>query len=280
LLTDAVETVSREPVCWEMLDDRGEVAAAGMLAHQVVDRGGFAAVIGHFNSLGAELALPVYRAAGLPVVLPLATAPGLGDGMADTVLRVCPDDDDQVTAIAQHCRDRGLRRLAVVHDGSGYGRRLADRFPVLAAAELSVRLYDRCWPDEHCAGTAFVVCGVHHQAAELLRCRPPWADGPLVVLDDCDVPEFATLAGPAANGALVTRLPGGPYPRILGAVTALAAALARDPARRGGALLAAVADELPVEFRSPADGWRLAPLRSRRGTHDPTVACDPVTTEA
>ncbi|MBT2441029.1 FAD-dependent oxidoreductase [Streptomyces sp. ISL-36] len=112
-------------VSWELYDDRGEATTARQIAEAVVAEGRHALVIGHFNSAGARAALPVYRAAGLPVLLPLATTPGLLDDSAGTILRWCPDDRAQAVDLLAAVRAAGHTRVAVTHDGSAYGKHLA-----------------------------------------------------------------------------------------------------------------------------------------------------------
>ncbi|MEV4425416.1 FAD-dependent oxidoreductase [Streptomyces sp. NPDC049602] len=112
-------------VNWELYDDRGEAETARQIAEAVVAEGRHALVVGHFNSAGAAAALPVYRAAGLPVLLPLATTPGLLADSAGTLLRWCPDDRAQAVDLLAAVRDAGHTRVAVTHDGSAYGERLA-----------------------------------------------------------------------------------------------------------------------------------------------------------
>src|SRR4029077_7817263 len=93
LLVDAAAALPHSRVSWSLFDDQGDRGCAAARAKDGCDDGGFAAVIGHFNSLGAHAALPLYRSAGLPVLLPLATAPGLPDGGSQLVVRFCPDGD-------------------------------------------------------------------------------------------------------------------------------------------------------------------------------------------
>ena len=258
LLVDAAAALPHSRVSWSLFDDQGDIAFAAARAKDVVDDGGFAAVIGHFNSLGAHAALPLYRSAGLPVLLPLATAPGLPDGGSQLVMRFCPDDDAQSAAIVRACRERGLPRIAVAHDGGGYGRRLARR--VLAAASDHLLAEPARWPEA--PQTPVVLCGVHHAVARMLAQQ---AAGAALVLvpDDCDIPEFATLTATSTAEILVARLAGGPFTRVVAAFAALAGALDKRPRLRGGPLLDAVRGEAAEGFASRESGWELAPVRPR-----------------
>ncbi len=270
LLTQGIAAVPHAQVQWELFDDRGEVAEAVAKAREVVADDAYAAVVGHFNSTGARQALPVYRAAGLPTLLPLATAPGLLDGMPGIALRLCPNDIGQAAALTQACRKRGQHRLSVVHDGSGYGRRLAALVLAAGGLDVSVSAYEA--PREEPPDGAMVFCGVHHRVAELLRLGPrPRSGGLVLVTDDCDVPEFAELAGSAASGALVARLTGGAQGRVVAAFAALAYALAKHPSSRGAALLDVLRGELAGKLGPDGDpvgassgtGWEVVPVPPR-----------------
>ena len=263
LLVDAVATLPYSRISWELFDDQGDAALAAARAQDVVHDGGFAAVVGHFNSLGAHAALPVYRSAGLPVLLPLATAPGLQDGASGLVMRFCPDDDAQFAAIVRACRERGLPRVAVAHDGSGYGCRLAGR--LLAAAGDHLRAEPARWPEA--PQTPVVLCGVHHAVARMIA-QQASRTSLVLVLDDCDIPEFATLTATSTAEILVARLTGGPFTRVVAGFAALAGALDKHPRLRGGPLLDAVRDEAAEGFASPESGWELAPVRRRAQSRD------------
>lgn len=261
LLTDAVATAQHSPVEWVMFDDRGDASEARTRAEEVVADGGFTAVIGHFNSLGARAALPVYREAGLPVLLPLATAPGLLRATAPIALRLCPDDDGQVAALVQACR--GYEDVRIMHDGGDYGAALALRVSALAP---SAGLHGPS--DGPVRADAVIVCGTHHGVAGLLRDVEVGARR-IVVSDDCDVPEFADMLGERAAAASVARLAGGPYTRVVAAVTAVASVLSKRPSLRGDRLLEALRAELALDFTPDGDladgssgaGWEIGPVR-------------------
>jgi glycine/D-amino acid oxidase-like deaminating enzyme len=265
LLTEAAAALPHGRVGWEMFDDQGDAALGATRAREIVSDGGFAAVAGHFNSLGARAALPLYRRAGLPVLLPLATAPGLGDDGCGLVLRFCPDDDAQAAAIIRACGNRRLPRIGVAHDGSGYGAGLAER--VLAAAAGHVPAEPLRWLDEPARAVPLapdmpvVACGVHHAIARLLLRRA--ADAALVIVpDDCDVPDFAARTAGSGAEILVARLAGGPLTRVVAAFAALAAALDKHPELRGSRLLEAVRGEAAEGFSAPGPGWEVVPVRA------------------
>ncbi|WP_392840217.1 FAD-dependent oxidoreductase [Streptomyces sp. LN500] len=280
LLTEAAAAVRQLSVRWELFDDRGGTDGAVARAEDVVADGGFAAVLTHLQSDGAHAVLDVYRAAGLPVLLPLATAPGRSgfrtEAEADrTVLRLHPGDRSQIAAIVRACQERGKRRLAVLHDGSDRGRQLAGRLTEAAATndttgpELSVQLHE-VWPDNDGTATV-VVCGTRSGAARLLHRGLSRQPGHLVVLtDDCDI----LAGGPLPSTVVVTRLVGGAATRVTAAFAALGGALTKHPALRGAALLDMVRGELADVFDPAGDlldgtagsGWEVRPQRPLRAS--------------
>ncbi|MFC9932135.1 FAD-dependent oxidoreductase [Streptomyces sp. NPDC127190] len=259
------------PVRWDFHDDRGDTALARSVAEAVVADGRYALVVGHFNSAGARAALPLYRAAGLPVLLPLATAPGLLADAAGTALRWCPDDVAQLTEIRAAARRAGHHRLAVTHDATPTGAHLAQLFhagvlgagaqdespatggqpaapatgadsdalaaggePVaLAAGGRGVALVAEREAD------ALVVCGTHAGVARVAReRRAAGFGGTFYFTDDCAVDEFAALLGDAAGSARVARLRGGPAAYVDDTFRTARAALTHSPEARGAALVA------------------------------------------
>ncbi|MFB7510753.1 FAD-dependent oxidoreductase, partial [Streptomyces broussonetiae] len=230
----------------------------------VVADGGYALVVGHFNSAGARLALPVYRCAGLPLLLPLATAPRLLDGTAGAALRWCPDDLAQLVELRSAIRRAGHSRLAVLDDGSTYGAVLAQLFLGLSAD--GVRLVEPGDAD------ALVVCGTHVGAARTARAqRAAGFTGALYFTDDCAVDEFAELLGDAGHTARVTRLRGGASTYVESALATAAAVLTARPDLTGTALLDALRAHADRRFTPEGEpepgapgtacpGWEVIPL--------------------
>lgn len=298
-------------VNWELYDDRGEAETARQIAEAVVAEGRHALVVGHFNSAGAAAALPVYRAAGLPVLLPLATTPDLLADGAGTLLRWCPDDRAQAADLLAAVRDAGHTRVAVTHDGSAYGERLAllvrdasagvpGRFaavpsgavvsdgsgpatgavPVPAVlAEPSPGVLDAPSGRDAAALTALVVCGTHVGAARVGReWRAAGFEGAFWFTDDCAVDEFADLLGPPVGPAAVARMRGGPEAHVDAAFAAATAALSEDPGRTGRTLLAAVRAHADRGFTALGEpeagsvGWDFVPVPAASGARTPRTA--------
>ncbi len=107
--------------------------------------------IGTFNSGAAKISMPKLNQAGLVMVSPGNSWPGLtkeGFGESNepnvyrpsgrvTYFRVFPTDDIQGPAAAQWARDLGAKRVFVLHDRELYGKGLADLFKK-SATELGL----------------------------------------------------------------------------------------------------------------------------------------------
>ncbi|NJQ04671.1 ABC transporter substrate-binding protein [Streptomyces lonarensis] len=267
LLRNAAARSHDAPIVWEFHDDRGDASTARSVGVRVVRPPSPAAVIGHFNSLGAHYALPGYRQARLPALLPLSTRPGLLDGSDGWALRWCPDDDGQLAALRTAVLATGRTSLDVADDGSDYGRRLADSATALSSTGLTtVRTAARSAGDG-----ALLICGTHAGAARTARqAVDAGRTGPLLFPDDCAIGEFAELLGESPGQALVARLTGSPASLVDNAFRALTAALTAQPEARERQLLTAVRAQAGFRFttggeptgRGPDGGWEVVPVRT------------------
>lgn len=218
-------------VRWEWHDDRGDAETARSLAERIAGSDRFDAVIGHFNSLGALAALPVYASAGLPLILPLSTRTGLLDAHPGAALRWCPDDSAQIDRVCRAARSDGHRVLVIAHDGSPNGRGLAGEFAAHPDPSPPLRLIG----DEVItvpADAGIVVCGTHVGVAGHLRAlRAANPTSACYVTDDCAVAEFARLVGAEGRGTSVISMRGGAAGRVRSAFTALISALTASVTR-------------------------------------------------
>ncbi|MDR7544927.1 MAG: branched-chain amino acid ABC transporter substrate-binding protein [Armatimonadota bacterium] len=116
-------------VALEAVDDRADPAWAREVARRFAQDPRVIGVVGHKNSGPSAAAAPVYNAADVVQVTPSATAPDLSRQGYRTFFRLCAHDGRQALAAARAATQiLGARRLAVVHDGTGYGRPLARAF--------------------------------------------------------------------------------------------------------------------------------------------------------
>ncbi|MES2936782.1 MAG: ABC transporter substrate-binding protein [Pseudomonadota bacterium] len=169
-----------------LLDDQAQPALAVRVAAAIVE-GGADVVIGHFNSDCARAAIPIYRAAGIPLLLPASTAPGLADGQG--VFRLCADESRQVDAMAVLLRNElGDRKPSVWSDGSAYARRLRLQLEAAVGRVLD----DAPPPDEPAMGAncAVVYLGAHVAVRARLHQEGSNWSGVAVCCDDCAIDDF------------------------------------------------------------------------------------------
>src|SRR6476661_2275569 len=96
-------------------DDRADPTTGATVARRLV-RGGVSAVIGPFNSSVGLQALPIYRAAGLPILrLTSASATeGFGVTTQPMVTQIAPIEQAELTRVLH------ARSVAIVYDPSTY----------------------------------------------------------------------------------------------------------------------------------------------------------------
>lgn len=132
---------------------------ATALATEASTTADLAAYIGTFNSGAAKIVIPVLCAAGIPMISPANTYPGLtkpGKGEADepgkyypngcqhNYYRVVPADDLQGDVGANWAKDLGATKVYVIDDTEIYGKGIADVFEASAkAAGLTVLGHDQ-----------------------------------------------------------------------------------------------------------------------------------------
>ena len=201
-------------------DDACTADAAATAAMNLV-KAGASVVIGHLCSHASLVGAAIYDAAALPMISPDSTHPRLTEEGRPNVFRLCGRDDAQGRAggtwLASEARSA---RIAVVHDGSTYGRGLATQ--VLARLkELRVRdvpffayppgsaNYDAVVERLRDAGVELVyVGGYAPDAGTILRAaRDRGYALRMAGGDALGVEEFRAAAGPAAAGTVFTARP-------------------------------------------------------------------------
>ncbi|MCX3063705.1 type 1 periplasmic-binding domain-containing protein [Streptomyces beihaiensis] len=212
-------------------------------AARTVADGGYAAVVGHADAEGARRALPVYRAAGLPCLLPFVRA-------GAPALSWAPDDDALARVIVEGALALGVRELAVAQDEEPAWAALG-----LAVAEEAGKAGLTPGP-----GGVLAVLAPQDRFARLAR-----GTGPVLTPTDCGLASFAQLCHAASDRDVWAV-----HPRMCtvhrarAAVTALAQALAEAPALRGTALTDAVracsGALLTAEGTPLGDGWLISRL--------------------
>jgi branched-chain amino acid transport system substrate-binding protein len=177
-------------------------------------------VIGHHCSHSTLPASKMYAAAGMLMVTPFTTNPKLTEQGFPTIFRMCGRDDRQGQVAGAFLAERfGDDRIAIVHDGTVYGQSLAQ--------ETRRRLNERGVAEVVLEGIhlgqidfsgiiekmqaldvqVLYYAGLRHEAGLLVRQAYDQGYHPQVVAGDgVGGEEYALIAGPAADGTLMTYL--------------------------------------------------------------------------
>ncbi|MDQ0749084.1 hypothetical protein QF034_003315 [Streptomyces africanus] len=189
-----------------------------------VARGGYVAVIGHCVPEEAQRALRLYESAGVLCLLPFVRAP-------EPALSWAPDEDGLARTIVRGAIALGATSLAVTHDPARRWATLAERVTGTADAAGLPRTNG---PD-----TALALLVPQNRLSAALRMPPR---RPVLVVADCGrAASFGALVNAWGDRPVWAVHPGFCLAqRAATAATALAEALADDPALHGPALAAAV----------------------------------------
>jgi branched-chain amino acid transport system substrate-binding protein len=162
----------------------------------------------------------VYAAAGVLMITPFSTNPRITEQGFPTVFRLCGRDDRQGQVAGALLSERfGNRRIAIVHDRTTYGQGLA--------GETKRRLNEQGIPEVLFDGVqlgqidfadlvqklqgldvqVLYYAGLRHEAGLIVRQAHDRGYLPQVVVSDgVGGEEFGIIAGPAADGTLMTYL--------------------------------------------------------------------------
>ncbi|MFD2227030.1 ABC transporter substrate-binding protein, partial [Microvirga arabica] len=178
-------------------------------------------VVGHFNSGVSIPSSSVYEEAGIVMVSPASTNPTFTDrGMWNT-FRTCGRDDQQGLVAGSYLADKFKgKKVAVIHDKTPYGKGLADETQkAMNAKGLKEVVYEGVNPGEKDysalvsklkqAGVDVVYFGGLHTEAGLIirQMRDQGLAAPLMSGDGIVSAEFTSIAGPGAEGTLMTFAP-------------------------------------------------------------------------
>ncbi len=175
-------------------------------------------VVGHFNSGVTMPASEVYVDNGMLMITPSSTNPMITERKLWNVFRTCGRDDQQGGVagkyIADHLKDK---KVAVVHDKTTYGKGLADETKK-AMNNLGVTevMYEGVSAGEKDftalvsklknAGVEVLYWGGVHTAGGLVlrQMRDQGLGAVFISGDGIASDEFAAIAGPGAEGSLMT----------------------------------------------------------------------------
>ncbi|NIF16445.1 ABC transporter substrate-binding protein [Pantoea sp. Cy-639] len=176
------------PLLWA--DDGADPAMAQAAARYLLDAG-VEVVVGHFNSECARVAGRLYQAAGVPLLLPAATAPDLCHAVG--AWRLCASETRQVAVMLEYLARHAGRVEQPWAQPGAYGERLAGAL----GEGLGQRAASSAGP------VVQALMGSHVAVArEIHRRAQPGAV--YLVPDDCLIDEFDSLL---AGSGVVTLCP-------------------------------------------------------------------------
>ena len=175
-------------------------------------------VVGHFNSGVSMPASEVYVDNGILMITPSSTNPMITERKLWNVFRTCGRDDQQGGVagkyIADHLKDK---KVAIVHDKTTYGKGLADETKkAMNNGGVTEILYEGVGAGEKDftalvsklknAGVEVLYWGGVHTAGGLVlrQMRDQGLNAVFMSGDGIASDEFAAIAGPGAEGSLMT----------------------------------------------------------------------------
>ena len=119
------------------LDPLDTYGSALRAAEGVVALEGLVGVVGHRDSRSTLVVGPIYRDAGIPLVVPNATSTAIAD-LGPGVFRLVPDDREQGAFLASAITEMGAGTLMIFHVGDEYGVGIRDGLLAALPPEVDV----------------------------------------------------------------------------------------------------------------------------------------------
>lgn len=209
-------------------DDQADPKMGTMVAQKLVDKG-IKGMLGHFNSGTSIPASHIYSQAGI-AQLSMATAPEYTQQGQKTAFRMMTSDTQQGNVIGTYAVQKlGYKNIAIVDDRTAYGQGLADEFEKAAKAAGGNIVRREFTSDKAVDFKAILTTlkrvhpqaifygGAEGQSAPLIKqMRELGMKMPLISGEMSKTEHFIKLAGPAAEGAVVSlaglpldKMPGG-----------------------------------------------------------------------
>jgi branched-chain amino acid transport system substrate-binding protein len=198
-------------------DDASNPAQGVSVANKMI-ADGVRHIVGPFNSGVMLPSSEVYAENGAIMITPSATNPKITERGLWNVFRTCGRDDQQgAVAAAYLAANFKGKKVAIVHDKTPYGQGLASETQkAMNAAGIKEIMFEGVNVGEKDfsalitrikAGGADVVYwgGLHTEGGLILRqMKDQGVSAPMMSGDGITSDEFATIAGPAAEGTLMT----------------------------------------------------------------------------
>lgn len=108
-------------------DDGGTPEGGAAVANKLASDPTVVAIAGHIFSGATLAAMPIYEAAGIPMMSPSATNPDLTKAGSAVFNRLVFTDAAQGSFAAKYLIEKlAITKLAIIHDGQAYGQGLAE----------------------------------------------------------------------------------------------------------------------------------------------------------
>lgn len=208
------------PIEIQEIDDKADTEETGRLALEIGSDHSVLAVIGHPNSGPALLASDVYDQYKVPFVITVATNPKITNRGNTFTFRICPTDEMQGPLAAEYAFSKlGKKTIAILHDGSTYGKGASEEFGKRADSEganiVLLEIAPRGQTDfgslvaklAEVKPDVIFFAGMFTEAADLLKeGRAKGVESIFMATDGVFDTAFIRNAGAASEGAYVTFL--------------------------------------------------------------------------
>ena len=198
-------------------DDACEPKQAVATANRIVSSG-IKIVIGHVCSGATIAAADIYDNEGIIMISPSATAPVLTDGKERfSIFRTTGRDDQQSPAAVDYIVKKKAKKVAILHDKQSYGQGVAtavkdgldkNGVPVVLFEGINAGEsdYSAIVTKMKSEDVDFIYYGGYHPELGLIarQSRERGITAPIMSVEGAANNELLTIAGPAAEGLLMT----------------------------------------------------------------------------
>lgn len=212
--------VMGQKIVMQVGDDASDPKQGVSIANKFVSDG-VKWVVGNFNSGVSIPSSDVYAESGVIQITPASTNEKFTERKLWNTFRTCGRDDQQgAVAAAYLVKNFKGKKVAVVHDKTPYGKGLADLTQkAMNGKGLKEVLYEGINPGEKDYSAlvsklkqqnvdVVYYGGLHTEAGLIIRqMRDQGLKAPLMAGDGITDKEFAQIAGPGADGTLMTFAP-------------------------------------------------------------------------